>query len=207
VLGEAIVGLQRPGQQFEALGHVEVDRGVKLAQIGQRAMEQRRRRLAIIDVQRTAVADHQTEGLVAAEGMTPGQPVEKYRILGEGWYAIGTHRQVAAHHALGVDHALGSAGRARGEQELLDRVRADPLARGIDRRGGGRGDQRGPGGADPARQRRLGHHQLDIGRHCGGDGFGEALAVGGEYQAGGQRAQDVAQLRMVLRHQRVGLRH
>ena len=45
------------------------------------------------------------------------------------------HRLVRAQHALGVDDALGVAGRARGEQDFRDRVGPDLGVGGVDRVG------------------------------------------------------------------------
>ena len=51
------VGLQRVGDLLEALGHVEVDRRRDLAQVAQGLADQRRRRLAFVDVERAAVVE------------------------------------------------------------------------------------------------------------------------------------------------------
>jgi hypothetical protein len=85
------------------------------------------RGLAVVDVQRAAVVERDADVVVAAEGVVPGQPVDQHRRLvaeeGEGLRDL---LQVGAQHAVRVDHALGQLGRARGEQELGDRVRARP---------------------------------------------------------------------------------
>ena len=56
-LAQRRVGLERVGDLLEALGHVEVDRRRDLAQVAQRLADQRRRRLAFVDVERAAVVE------------------------------------------------------------------------------------------------------------------------------------------------------
>ena len=67
---------------------------------------------------------------------TGGSSVEERERLGE-------HRLIGADHALGVDHRLRPAGRAGGEQELGDRVRADGGARALQFDAGPRGEEVG----------------------------------------------------------------
>ena len=141
VLRSAVVDLERVGDLLEALGHVEVDRRRDLAQVAQRLADQRRRRLAFVDVERAAVVEGDADVVVAAEGVVPGQPVDQHRrLLLQRREALADHLLVGAEHALGVDHALGQLGRAGGEQELGDRVGADLGVRRVDG-GGGRGRQ------------------------------------------------------------------
>ena len=57
----------------------------------------------------------------------PRRPVDDHRrLVREEGSAVRDHRLVRTPHALGVDHALGHAGRARGEQDLGDGVGRRP---------------------------------------------------------------------------------
>ena len=133
-LAQQRVDLERVGDLLEALGHVEVDRRRDLAQVAQGLADQRRRRLAFVDVERAAVVERDADVVVAAEGVVPGQPVDQHRRLGgQRREALADHLLVRAQHALRVDHALGQLGRAGGEEELGDGVGADRGMRIVDR--------------------------------------------------------------------------
>ena len=116
---------------------------------------------------------------------------------------------VGAPHALRVDDRLGQLGRARGEQELGDGVRAGGRHRGIDGRGG-RGRRAG------CRRRWPGSALASVAvarsttstsaRHDRGDGAAEARGVAGEHQPGRQRVEDMAQLVVVLADGGIGRR-
>ena len=72
--------------------------------------------------------------MVAAEGVVPRQPVHQHRrLLGQHRHALAHHLLVGAPHAVRVDDGLGQLGRARGEQELGDRVGADRVHGRVDR--------------------------------------------------------------------------
>ena len=121
-----VVAAQRRDQHVEAARHVEIDRRHHAAQIGERGREQPRRRLAAVDIERAAIAQHQIEIVVGAEGVAPRQPVEDHEIVAalvEERPGLRLGLLARGQHALGVDHGLRRAGRARGEQEFCDRVR------------------------------------------------------------------------------------
>ncbi len=65
-------------ERFEALRHIEIHGRRDLAQIAQRFRKSLRRRLAIVDVQRAAVEQHQADVVTAAEGVIPRQPIEQH---------------------------------------------------------------------------------------------------------------------------------
>ena len=207
VLPQRRVAAQIRQQHLEALRHVEIDGRRDLLQVAHGGVDGARQRLALVDVERAAVVEHQAEIVVAAEGVVPRQPVDDHRrLVGDEGQARADHRLVRAQHALGVDDALGIAGRAGGEQDFRHRVGTDLGVRCVDR--GGRlgreqiGEQRGR----PAAGRIGGDHDLDVGRHGGVDGARERLAVGGEHQARRQDLDDRLELAEVARHQRVGHR-
>ena len=140
---QRVVAAQRRDQHVEAARHVEIDRRHHAAQIGQRRREQSRRRLAAVDIERAAVAQHQVEIVVGAEGVAPRQPVEDDELVAdvvEKGPGLRLRLLARGQHALGVDHGLRRAGRARREQEFCDRVRRDRGERFFDvgrfRRGG-----------------------------------------------------------------------
>jgi hypothetical protein len=175
-LAQDRIDLERVGDLLEALGHVEVDRRRDLAQVAQRLADQRRRRLAFVDVERAAVVEDEADVVVAAEGVVPGQPVDQHRrLLGQLRKALADHLLVRAQHALRVDHALRQLGRSGREQELGDRVGADARMRCVD--GGGRlgsdqlGERRDGATVEPA------FAQDD--RRLGGNDRGDRLAVCG----------------------------
>ena len=140
-------------QRLEALRHVEIDRRRDLLRLRAVCGNRAGQRLAVVDIERAAIVEHQVEIVVAAEGVAPRQPVDDHRrLVGDEGEAGAQHRLVRAQHALGVDDALGLAGRARGEQEFGDGVGADLGVRGVDR--GGRlgreqiGERRGEAAAE-----------------------------------------------------------
>ena len=204
-LAQHRVDLERVGDLLEALGHVEVDRRRDLAQVAQRLADQRRRRLAFVDVERAAVVERDADVVVAAEGVVPRQPVDQHRrLLGQRREALADHLLVRAQHALGVDHALGQLGRARREQELGDRVGADPRVRRVDGRRSPRSASRlGERRRRAAVERRLRSSTTGV---SAGTTAAIALRVrrpAREHQARREQAEDVAQLAVVLRDQRV----
>ena len=121
------------GEQRPAGGHVEVGGRGDLAQRGDRATEQRGDRAAGVDVQRAAVGEDLAEVVVGAERVAPRQPVDEHRRLGPQERPHRAERLlVGAQHPVGRDDALRRAGRARREQDLRDRVRADGRERALD---------------------------------------------------------------------------
>src|SRR6195256_1183526 len=67
-----VVAAQGRDQHVETAWHVEIDRRHHAAQIGERRREQARRRLADVDIERAAIAQHQIEIVIGPEGMAPG---------------------------------------------------------------------------------------------------------------------------------------
>jgi hypothetical protein len=123
-------------QHVEAARHVEIHRRHHASQIGERGREQTRRRLAAVDIQRAAVAQHQVEIVVGAEGMAPRQPVEKNQVLSctfEKRPCLRLGLLARSQHALGVDDRLRRACRARSEQKFRDGVRRDGREGSCDR--------------------------------------------------------------------------
>ena len=133
------VGAQIRQQGFEAFRHVEVPGRSDVAQVAHRGFDRAGHRLALVDVIRAAVVEHQAQVVVAGGGVVPRRPVHQHRRLVA---EEGQHRQdhflVRAPHALGVDHRLRRAGGAGGEEELDDGVGADAGMRLVDRAGGRR---------------------------------------------------------------------
>ena len=115
------------GQQgAETRRHVGIERGRDIPQVPRRVLDQARHGPARVDVERAAIGQHHVEHVVAAEGMVPRQPVDQHRrLVGVEQPALPRLLLVGAEHALRVDHPLGHAGRARGEEILGHRVRAD----------------------------------------------------------------------------------
>ena len=125
---QRVVGFEQGQQHVAAARHVEVDRRLHLAQVAHRLLDQPGRRPALVDVQRAAVAQHHVQVVVAAEGVAPRQPVHQHRLLVlEEAPGLRDHLLVGAQHAVGVDHHLRVAGRARGQQVLGMRVGRDGL--------------------------------------------------------------------------------
>jgi hypothetical protein len=154
------VTLERGQEHVEAARHVEIDRRRDLAQVGDGGGDAVGRRLAAVDVERAAVPQHHVEVVIAAEGVAPRQPVDGDRRLvrvGEKRPQLRDRLLVRAQHALRVDDALGLARRARGEQDLGDRVR--PNRGAGDRRAAQRpciindGERAGDGGERPLERR------------------------------------------------------
>ena len=151
------------------------------------------------------MVQHHAHVVVAAEGVVPGKPVHQ-----DGW-CLGQHRHglrhlllVGAPQALGVDDGLGQLGRAAGEEELGDGVRASGGHGGVHGGGGCGGDQIGKVGDAAAFQFTAGQHHFNVRIHCGMDGFAVARCIGCKHQAGCHGAYHVLELVKVLAHQRVG---
>ncbi len=192
-------------EHLEALGHVDIEGGGDLAQVAHRFADLGCRRPAVVDVQRAAVPQDQADVVVAAGGVVPGQPVDhdRWLVLQECQHGR-DHRLIAAQHALGVDHRLGHAGGAGGEQELGDSVGADP-GRGRLDPARGRGCEQIGKGRRSSPGRRIGRHRdLGRGRHGGLDRSFICGPGGGEDQAGPDELDDLAQLAEVVGDQRVG---
>ena len=205
---QRLVALQVIQQRRKAARHVEIEGGRHLLQVGDRAADQRRHRLALVDVERAAVAQHHVEIVVAAEGVVPRQPVDQHRrvVLEE---CPGRRRAllVGAQHALGVDHALGLAGGAGGEQDLGQRVGPDAGERLLHRRrrphlGEGR-ERRHSRGAEAA----AAGDDLEPRRADRLQRLGVAVGLVDVDEARLDQAEDVAELAEVLRQPRVGRRH
>jgi hypothetical protein len=112
-----VVLLQRGQHHFVAARHVEVDRGLHLAQVGDGAVDGAGQGPAVVDVQRAAAAQHEVDVVVAAEGVAPGQPVQQHGLLlVQETQGLRQHLLVGAEHAVGVDHHLRVAGAAAGQQ-------------------------------------------------------------------------------------------
>ena len=142
--------------------------------------------------------------MIAAEGVVPRRPIdEDGGLVGQEREALGDHLLVAAQHALRVDDALGHAGRARGEQQFRNRVRADLGGGDVDRVAVG-SEQLGEVGRVPADGQVRDDDQFRRARDDGLDRAGVLQAVIGEDEAGRRELDDVAQLGEIGRDQRVG---
>ena len=146
------VALQRFEQHRIGGRHGAEARGRQLAQILQRLLEAARDRPSAVDVERTRDADDAVQVGVAAPGVMPGQPVERHgdAAVVERLADRPDHLDAGGEIAVGVEHALGHAGGAGGEEDLGRRIGCDVLAPlgdgGIDRAGG----ERAEGKAAPA---------------------------------------------------------
>ena len=188
-LAQRVVGLHRVGNRLEAGGHVEVHRGRDLAQVAQRLVHQRGRGLAVVDVQRAAVehapcrscgcrrrCGSRAASPPAPAGSRPAPASTAHHLL-----------LVGAPHALRVDHGLGHLGRAAGEQELDDGVRAGGGHGGVDRWRRLGGQQVGERGGGAAGHGALGGHHFHV-RHPAWRAWpAVALRVAGKHQARRQR--------------------
>jgi len=131
-------------QEGEAERHVEIERRRYLAERGERALDEPGHRLAVIDIERAAVAQHEVEIVVGAERMVPRQPVDDdRRPRRQEGPELRDHLLVGAQHRLRVDDALGQSGRARGEENLRHRVGARRRMGGVRRRARAGRRQRG----------------------------------------------------------------
>ncbi len=207
--GAAELGLapQMGDQGLIALRHVEIDRRRNVAEVPYRLGGAIGRRLAVVDIERAAIVEHQAHIVVAAEGVVPGQPIDdhrrRFRHEGKG---LEQHLLVAAQHPMGVDHPLGHAGRARGEEEFRDMVGLDCRMGVVYRSCRLHFQQRLEQGRLPRCRRTPRDHQLRVTWHRGGDGPSEGLPVGGEHQPRRQQVEHGAKLAMVARQQRIGWR-
>ena len=137
------------------------------------------------------MAQHHGEVVVAAEGVIPRQPIDEgQRLLGEERPHLQRLLLVRGQHAVRVDHALGQAGRAGGEENFRDRVRAD--------RGGGLVHA----GAGLRAREIVEQRRAEIGAVAARDDFGvaadrserlgERRGIGHVDQAGREQLGDVA---------------
>ena len=205
---QLLVVAQRRDQHVKAARHVEIHRRHYAAQVGERGCKQAGRGLAAVDIECAAIAQHQIEIVVGAEGMAPGQPVENNQIaLRALQKRPGLRLGLLARrqHALGVDDRLRGSGRAGGEQEFCDGIRAE-RGEGLRDRIGFRGRcdvaKRNRGAAvgiaadDCCAMQRLDRRQR---RH-------ECLQVRDIDRAGIEQRDHAFQLVEILRHQRIGRR-
>ena len=146
--------------------------------------------------------------VVAAKGVVPRQPVDQH-----GW-SFGQYRQrqrdllqIGAPHTLGVDDGLGQFGGAAGEQKLDDGAWACGMHRSIHLGGGGGGTQVGKRGGGAAFDAALVQHHFHAVVQRGLQRLAKTGPVGGIHQAGGQRADHVAQFVVVLAGGGIGRCH
>ena len=191
-------------QHLETFRHVEIDRRRDVAQIAHGGVDGAGQRLAVVDIERAAVVQHEVEIVIAAEGVVPRQPVDDHRrLVGDEGEAAADHRLVGAQHQLGVDDAFGLAGRAGGEQDFGDGVGRDFGMRRFDRRRRLCARQVCEQRRRPIARRICRDRDFDAGRHRGGDGAGEGGAVRGKDEAGLKNLDDGFELAEILRQQRV----
>ncbi len=206
-LAQLLVRLDVGQQHLEAFGHVVIDGRRHLAQVSGRLLDRARQGFALVDIVRTAVGEREVEVVVAAERVAPGKPVDQHRRLGAvARVEAFQHRLVRRHHLLGVDDALGRAGRSRGEEEFRNRVRLDLRLRRVDFRAGGfrqeffeRRRRAGRGRVDPG-------DDFDVLRNGGLDRRGERRAVGDEDEARRKDRDNGLQLGEIFGDQRIGRR-
>ena len=132
-LAQRAVGAQRGQQHFEALRHIEIDSRRDLAQVSYRGLDRAGQRLAFVDIERAAIVEHETEIVIAAEGMIPRQPIDQdRRLLADERHRGADHRLIGGEHAVRVLDTLRPPGRARSEENLGHVVRLDARMRGFD---------------------------------------------------------------------------
>ena len=205
-LAQRRVDLERVGDLLEALRHVEVDRRRDLAQVAQRLADQRRRRLAFVDVERAAVVERRGRrcgcrrrcGSTAASRPAPAAPRpacgKHWRII--CWFAHSMRCVLITPFGSLVEPDVNrNLAIVSGPTLRVRRRRPRRSARS--RAASSNGDRRRARRARPW-PRTTGvsarHHRLD------------RLAVrrpAREHQARRQHAEDVAQLAVVLRDQRI----
>ncbi len=131
-------------QHGEGGGDVERDGVTHILEVFDRASESLRRRLAVVDIERPAIGQHQIEIVAAAEHVVPGKPVEDLRrMLAQEGPDLSDLQLVDAHHPMRRHHALGGRGRARREQDFCQRLGADGRMSGRQVDAGIAGEQRG----------------------------------------------------------------
>ena len=205
-LGEFVVGFQRLGQHLPRNRNVEVHRGRDLAQIAQGRGEIARGRAAVVEIERAAVVEHDSDVVAAAEGVVPRQPVDQHwRLLLEERESLQQHLLVTAEHAVCGDDRLRLLGRARREQEFGNRRWTHLIIASVDVGGRG-GEQTGEGCGGAPRYLALCQDQFGVKRQQGLDGPCKQGAIAGKHRARRQLFDQVEQLGRVGRHQRVGRR-
>ncbi len=189
-------------QRFIALGHVEIDRRRNLPEIAHGLFNAGRRRLALVEIHRTAVEQGQADIVIAAEGVIPGQPVDDDgRLVPQEGKGVGQHDLVGADHALSVDHGFRLAGRPRGQQEFRDRIRPDGCV-GIIQPGTVRRRQQLPQRRDGAAgDFTAADGDFGLRGNIGEDRVGKNGGIVGEHQTRRQQADDMSELAVIFRDQ------
>ena len=177
-------------------------------QVLQRALERLADRFPVVEIEAAAVRQHHVEIGVAGEHVVPGRPAQDLvRLAAEQGQAGEVLRLVHGQHPLGLGHALGVRGGARGEEDLRERIGPDPGEGGLDiRRGIALHDVRERGYAAAGRPARdLLHALEDVERQRRTVG----LRIGGVDHRGTHLAGAIAQPGPGLRQERVllGQRH
>ena len=128
-LAQHRVAAQVRHQHLVEARHGEVRRARDLAQVAQRGREQRRRRLALVDVERAAVVEHDARSCDCRRrcGSTASQSQSTGGSSARNAQHRADHLLVRAQHPLRVDHALRPPGRSRREEHLGDGVAVDAL--------------------------------------------------------------------------------
>ncbi|RMV36877.1 hypothetical protein ALP13_02184 [Pseudomonas syringae pv. maculicola] len=116
--------LQRVDQLFPAFGHGQVGCRRDFLEVAQGFGKALNSRFAIVEIERAAVVEHDTEVMTAAEGMIPRQPVHQHRrLFAEHREGLQQHLLIGTQHTLSGNHCFGQFGRARGEKKLGNAVR------------------------------------------------------------------------------------
>jgi len=100
-------------QRGIARRNIEIHGRRHFTQVAYALPDQRRQRLAPVDVERAGMAQHQVEVMIAAERVVPRQPIDQDQgLLGEKRPDLRDLLLISRQHSVGIDHALGQAGRS-----------------------------------------------------------------------------------------------
>ena len=112
-------------------GHIEVDRWRDLFEIAYRGIDRISGGFPRVEVQRSALLEHEVEVVVAAKGVIPRKPVDehRWRLLHER-PALLHHLLIGAEHPVRVDHCFWESRRPGREQVLRHGVGRELLGTG-----------------------------------------------------------------------------
>ncbi len=192
-LAQLGVLLQCVDQLLPALGHSQVSGRRNFLEVAQGLGEALNGWLAVVQIERATVVQHDAEIMTAAEGVVPGQPVDQHgRLFAEHRKCLQQHLLIGTQHALGGHHRLGQFGRARGEQKLGDGVGAAGQESGIRLAATRFFEQAGEAQRRPAIELSAYSDDRRVGRNDRIDGSLKRRGITDKYQSWPQHVADVS---------------
>ena len=122
-------------QGFPTSRHVQIDSGSDFPEIANGFLKQVRCGLAVVNIKRAAVVEHEPDIVTAAERVIPGKPIDNHRrLFFQKRPRLRSGLHIGAQHPLRIDDGLGLPRRSGREQEFRNRLRPNSREGALDGR-------------------------------------------------------------------------